>query len=135
MPSHLLSPAADETLSDFLRRAMRERGLSVPALVDRIVALDPGADADTVERRVKRQRSGRTRSLQKDKADVLGAALVADFSPFVLDYTNGNGPRVTLAQLHLAVEEVGVSVADLRARLHELQERLEELERGQGRRE
>jgi hypothetical protein len=120
---HLLSPAADETLSDFIRRAMRERGLKVPGLVQRARALDGNRPEETVERLVKRLRSGATASITPATAELLGPALEADFSPFLRDYASSGAGRVTSARFAEAVDRLDDLLQDVLERLDALERR------------
>lgn len=122
MTQHPLSPAADETLNTFLRRAMKERGLSVPKLVQRLVSNEL-VSATNAERMVKRLRSGKTRSIKPETAALLGPALNADFAAFLYTGENGNGPSVTAAQFLEEVRQLAAEVADLRERLAALEQR------------
>lgn len=127
MSPPLLSPAADEHLSDFVHRAMRERGLSVAAVASQLA--QGGLDPDSAIRKVKRLRSGGTDTVTRATADALGPVLRADLTPFVRSRSNGPRPSM-FGQILAAVEELRGRQLEFQAQLDEMQERLGAVERG-----
>lgn len=112
-----LRPSPDETLRQFLDRAMAVRDLTLPKLAKALTATD-GKDVASWTRTLRRWRK-HSPAIYRENADRLSEVLDADFSAFSGEARRNPRPEEIAQE---ALQEV----ARLRARIEALEEALEE---------